>query len=101
MTTTLVRRLEVLNLARKYNFIIMEDDPYYHLYYGAVPRPPSYLSLERLTDGEIGRVLRFDSMSKILASGFRIGWVTGPQTLVDAIDRHVRSSVYSRYIRLR
>lgn len=89
MSTTTSRRLEVLRLSREYNFLILEDDPYYHIYYGSSPRPPSYFSLERSTGGEIGRVLRFDSFSKILSSGFRIGWITGPQILVDTVDRHV------------
>jgi DNA-binding transcriptional MocR family regulator len=36
-----------------------------------------------------GRVLRFDSFSKILSSGLRLGMVTGPKALVDAINMHV------------
>lgn len=76
----------------------MEDDPYYHLYYGTMPRPPSYFSLERKVGGELGRVLRFDSFSKILAGGLRVGWATGPERLIRAIDLHVRPSLYI-YIR--
>lgn len=67
----------------------MEDDPYFHLYFGTMPRPASYFSLEKSEGGEIGRVLRFDSFSKILAAGLRLGWVTGPEALVHAIDLHV------------
>ncbi|KAJ4482362.1 TdiD protein [Lentinula aciculospora] len=91
-TTTPVRRLEVLRLARLYNFIILEDDPYYHLYYGDMPRPASYFALERKVGGELGRVLRFDSFSKIVAGGLRLGWATGPEALVSAIDLHGSSS---------
>jgi len=32
-----------------------------------------------------GRVLRFDSFSKILSSGIRIGWASGPKPLVKPI----------------
>lgn len=39
-----------------------------------------------------GRVLRFDSLSKILSSGLRIGVVTGPQVLIDQIDLHTMVS---------
>lgn len=39
-----------------------------------------------------GRVLRLDSMSKILSSGMRIGWVTGPPALVNRIDVHTAVS---------
>lgn len=35
-----------------------------------------------------GRVLRFDSLSKILSAGLRLGWVTGPKELVDRIIIH-------------
>lgn len=35
-----------------------------------------------------GRVLRFDSLSKILSAGLRLGWVTGPKELVDRINMH-------------
>ncbi|KAH9928351.1 pyridoxal phosphate-dependent transferase [Fomitopsis serialis] len=79
MTATLDRRREVLALAREYNFIILEDDPYYFLYYGDAARYPSYFTLE-LEQPEVGRVLRFDSLSKILSSGIRMTAVANLQT---------------------
>lgn len=63
------------------------DDPYYYLYYGTAARVPSYFALE--TEHDTRRVLRFDSMSKILSSGMRIGFVTGPNILVNAINQSV------------
>ena len=108
MTATLQRRKEVLQLAREHNFIILEgafylfffrlklvnltvitDDPYFYLYYGQAPRYPSYFELE-LQEPEVGRVLRFDSLSKILSAGMRIGFASGPEPLLNAIDGHVR-----------
>ncbi|KAE9406202.1 PLP-dependent transferase [Gymnopus androsaceus JB14] len=96
MTVTLERRKEVLQLAREYNFIILEDDPYYYLYYGQATRAPSYFALEATepfssADGsktitEVGRVLRFDSFSKILSAGLRIGFATGPEALLSRIE---------------
>lgn len=65
------------------------DDPYYYLYYGNDTRYPSYFALE-LEEPEVGRVLRFDSLSKIMSAGIRIGFASGPETLLQAIDRHVR-----------
>ncbi|PBL03353.1 PLP-dependent transferase [Armillaria gallica] len=91
MTATLERRKEVLQLAREHNFIILEDDPYYYLYFGEAPRYPSYFSLE-LEEPEVGRVLRFDSLSKILSAGIRIGFASGPEPLLDAMDRHTSTS---------
>jgi kynurenine/2-aminoadipate aminotransferase len=39
-----------------------------------------------------GRVLRFDSFSKIMSSGLRVGFVTGPITLVRRIELHMQTS---------
>jgi tryptophan aminotransferase len=111
MTATLDRKLGVLKLARQHSFIILEgvnfasntvhfilpdgfpnlDDPYYYLYYGSAPRVSSYFALEAQT-GEIGRVLRFDSFSKIISGGVRVGLATGPTPLLDVIDMHVHFS---------
>ncbi|CCM06418.1 uncharacterized protein FIBRA_08679 [Fibroporia radiculosa] len=88
MTASLERRREVLALSKEHDFIIMEDDPYYYLYYGDAPRYPSYFSLESKEQSEVGRVLRFDSLSKILSSGIRIGFACGPEPLMQAIDMH-------------
>ena len=67
------------------------DDPYYFLYYGDAARYPSYFALE-LEQPEVGRVLRFDSLSKILSSGIRIGFASGPEPLLQALDMHVRTA---------
>ncbi|KAI0367823.1 PLP-dependent transferase [Pilatotrama ljubarskyi] len=91
MTSTLERRLQVLQLAREHNFLILEDDPYYYLYFGSAPRPPSYFTLER-DQPEVGRVVRFDSLSKVLSSGMRIGFISAPQVIVDAVVLHTMTS---------
>jgi kynurenine/2-aminoadipate aminotransferase len=39
-----------------------------------------------------GRVLRCDSMSKILSSGLRLGWVTGPKVLIERMNMHTMVS---------
>ena len=129
ITTSLSRRVEILHLARKYDLIIMEDDPYYFLYYGDGPRPTSYFALDRVAgatplpvplssdggaghaverswrnggdtevDARLGRVLRMDSFSKIVSAGFRLGWVTGPDVLIRAIESHVRRSPTSIFL---
>ena len=70
----------------EYNLIILEDDPYFFLQY--LPnRPSSFLSLD--TEG---RVLRFDSFSKVLSSGIRLGFVTGPPPLIERINLHMQVS---------
>lgn len=59
------------------------DDPYYYL---SVDLVPSYWELETQIDPNGGHVLRFDSFSKILSGGLRLGYVTGPKALIKAIN---------------
>ncbi|TRZ03928.1 hypothetical protein DNTS_000274 [Danionella cerebrum] len=80
------RKIEVYELARKYDLLIIEDDPYYFLQFQK-PWAPSFLSMD--VDG---RVLRTDSFSKILSSGIRLGFVTGPKPLVDRVVLHIQAS---------
>lgn len=56
------------------------------LQFGAA-RTPSLLSMD--VDG---RVLRFDSTSKLLASGARVGWATGPAALIERLELHTQAS---------
>lgn len=79
VSQTLDRKKEIYGIAREHNLLILEDDPYYYLQFG--DKVASYLSMD--TDG---RVLRFDSMSKILSSGLRVGWATGPAELVNVMN---------------
>ena len=82
------RRHEIYQLACDHDLLILEDDPYFYLQFSGKQRTPSFLSLD-----EEGRVLRFDSFSKVLSSGLRLGFVTGPKPLVDRIMLHVQVSV--------
>ena len=79
VSQTLERKKEIYEIARQHNLLILEDDPYYYLQFGE--KIPSYLSMD--VDG---RVLRFDSMSKILSSGLRVGWATGPVELINVMN---------------
>jgi len=80
------RKREIYQIAQEYNLIIIEDDPYYFLQFKK-PYAPSFLQID--TDG---RVLRFDSFSKILSSGMRLGFVSGPQPLVYRIVLHTMAA---------
>lgn len=85
-TIPLERRKKIYEICCRYNIIILEDDAYYFMHF-LEEEVPSFLSLD--TEG---RVLRFDSMSKVLSSGLRIGWVTGPKQLIQNLELHVQSS---------
>ncbi|CAF1146411.1 unnamed protein product [Adineta ricciae] len=77
----LERKKEIYAIAQKYNLIIIEDDPYYFLQF---QKPdPSFLSMD--TDG---RVIRLDSMSKVLSAGMRLGFVTAPVPLCHKLVCH-------------
>ncbi|KAK4321750.1 hypothetical protein Pmani_007488 [Petrolisthes manimaculis] len=84
------RRREVYQICRDNDLLILEDDPYFFLHYDGKTPPTSYLSLD-----EDGRVLRFDSVSKVVSAGLRVGWVTGPRQLVHKMNLHKGSSVIS------
>jgi len=83
------RRHKIYQLCSKYNLLILEDDPYFFLQFEEESsRPPSLFSMD--TEG---RVIRFDSFSKILSSGIRLGFVTGPKPIVDRVMLHMQVSV--------
>lgn len=87
VTMSTERKKEIYRICCKYNLIILEDDAYYFLHFLG-EQPISFLSLD--TEG---RVVRFDSMSKVLSSGLRLGWLTGPKQLVHYVELHIQSSI--------
>lgn len=80
------RKKEIYELARKYDFLIIEDDPYYFLQFNK-PWVPTFLSMD--VDG---RVIRADTFSKIISSGLRVGFMTGPKSLIERIVLHTQVS---------
>ncbi|XP_077000600.1 kynurenine/alpha-aminoadipate aminotransferase, mitochondrial isoform X3 [Tamandua tetradactyla] len=80
------RKQEIYKLARQYDFLIIEDDPYYFLQFNK-SWAPSFLSMD--VDG---RVIRADSFSKVLSSGLRIGFLTGPKPLIERVILHAQVS---------
>lgn len=73
------RRRAVLDLAERYDLLVVEDDVYRDLAYGD-EAPPSLFAL----DGG-RRVLRIGSISKIMAPGLRLGWLIGPPGLIERV----------------
>lgn len=78
---SLERRKKVLELAVKYNTLIVEDDPYGDLYFNEAP-PPSILSLSKDVPGSRDLIAHCGSMSKVLSPGLRVGWMIGPAELL-------------------
>ncbi len=75
-TIPLERRKQILELARQYDCLVVEDDPYLTLRYSGESIP----SLAAL-DTE-GRVIQAFSFSKVLVPGFRIATLCGDAALV-------------------
>ena len=78
---TLERRRQVLEMAVKYQTLIVEDDPYGDLYFGDAP-PPSLLSLSDSVPGSRKLLAHCGSLSKVLSPGLRIGWMIAPPALL-------------------
>lgn len=73
------RRLEIIRMAERYDFLIVEDSPYRDVRFEGMPQP-LMASLDTS-----GRVITLNTFSKILAPGFRLAWVIGHPVLIDKI----------------
>lgn len=69
VTMSLDRRKELLEIASKHDLLIVEDAAYNFMKYDDIEYP----SLKYLDDE--GRVFMIGTLSKIIGTGFRIGWV--------------------------
>ena len=78
---SLARRKAVLQMAVKYQTLIVEDDPYGDLYFGEAP-PPSLLALSSPVPGSRDLLVHCGSLSKVLSPGLRVGWMVGPAELL-------------------
>ena len=73
------------------NILILEDDPYYFLQFRddeSAPKVPSFLSMD--VDR---RVVRFDSFSKVMSAGIRVGYCTAPPHITERLRLHMQSTV--------
>jgi 2-aminoadipate transaminase len=75
------RRARVLEIAREFDFIVIEDDPYGELVYveGADTTPI------RSRDAD-GRVIYLGSFSKVLAPGLRCGFIVAPPAIASRLE---------------
>ncbi len=81
---SLERRKKVLEMAVKYNTLIVEDDPYGDLYFNEPP-PPSLLALSVDVPGSRDLIAYCGSLSKVLSPGLRVGWmIAQPELLAKA-----------------
>ncbi len=71
------RRRHLAELADRYGFVVVEDDPYGMLRFRGDAPPP----VSRWSD----HVVTLGTASKVVAPGLRVGWLTAPDWLANAI----------------
>ncbi|TWF80962.1 2-aminoadipate transaminase [Pseudonocardia hierapolitana] len=83
-TLSAPRRALLAELAERYGFLVVEDDPYGMLAFDGSPPAPV------AAHGD--RVVRLGSASKVLAPALRVGWLAGPAPLCAAVERLKQST---------
>jgi DNA-binding transcriptional MocR family regulator len=78
VSLSLARRQALVALAADYDLLVVEDDVYRELAYDH-PAPPSLWSLAP------HQVIRLGSFAKSLAPGVRLGWLTGPRSVISRL----------------
>lgn len=77
------RRLELLDLAHEYGFVILEDDYDYEFHYDKSPILP-------LASADTqGMVIYIGSFGKSLAPGFRTGFIVAPENLMAEMRKYL------------
>lgn len=77
ITLTLEKRKRLLEIAYKYQVLIIEDSPYRSLRYDGETVPSIY-SLDKE-----GHTIGLYTFSKIFCPGFRLGWIVGPAEIIN------------------
>ncbi len=80
------RRLEIINIAKKYNILIIEDSPYRELRFEGESQRMMY-DLDNS-----GQVICLGTFSKIFVPGFRIGWVIAHEAILDKFVKAKQST---------
>ena len=98
ITTSYEKRLEILDICKKHNVIIIEDNPYGELRFLGED-VPTLKALDK--DGDT--VLYCGSFSKVLSPGMRIGFVCASEKLVEKMVvlkqvNDVHTNVFSQII---
>lgn len=73
------RRRRLAELADRYGFVVVEDDPYGRIRFGEPVHPP----IAAFTD----RCISLGTTSKTIAPGLRVGWLVAPREVAAALSR--------------
>jgi len=88
VTLSWERRLEIIEIARSNNILILEDNPYGLLYFDGPP-PQAMRSVD--TDG----IIYLGTFSKTFAPGLRVGWAVAPHAIREKLILANESAVLS------
>ncbi len=88
VTTSLAKRERLVDLAERCDFWVLEDSPY---------RDLRYVGEELPTVFSLGsqKVLHLSSFSKILSPGIRVGYVIGPESVIQQLARMAEDTYVS------
>ncbi|MCD6477500.1 MAG: PLP-dependent aminotransferase family protein [Candidatus Aenigmarchaeota archaeon] len=97
ITLSMERRKHLLEISKKYQIPILEDDPYIELRYRGKTLPTM-----KSMDKE-GLVIYTSTFSKILSPGLRLGWVVADGELIKKLSMakqgtDLSTNVFSQYI---
>ena len=74
------RRKKIIEISSEYGIPVIEDDPYSLMAFDG----EEISTLKSMDDH--GNVLYISSLSKIVASGLRIGWIIGPKSVIERLS---------------
>lgn len=80
ISTTVERRLRLIELANQYGAMILEDDAYFDLRY-AGDHLPSIYSLDKT-----GSTMYLATLSKTMGAGMRLGYLVAPPTVITRLS---------------
>jgi 2-aminoadipate transaminase len=85
VTLVAERRRELLEIAREFDLVVVEDNPYGMLRFEGEPLP-TLAALEQEQEGLMDRVVYLGTFSKIFAPGVRLGWVHAQPGILHKIN---------------
>ncbi|KUK60881.1 MAG: Putative transcriptional regulator, GntR family [Synergistales bacterium 57_84] len=76
------KKRQVIELARRHDFVIFEDDPYRNISFETATNS-TYIKAA----GDDQRVIYLGSFSKMIAPALRVGWIIAPSPVVTVLEK--------------
>lgn len=82
VTMSQEKRKKIADLSKKYNLLIVEDDPYGELYFSGTEK--DYMPIKSLDKN--ASIIYISTFSKILCPGFRLGWTVADHPVIEKMS---------------